>query len=105
MQRLGITDNLAVSHRHTIATAEQQGGVEAPGLLLDELQTVLLSHQTAVEQDGETIGESGELRVESGEFATAAEDEAAVEIVEAGLLAHFNVGEEPGQYLRHGGKL
>lgn len=49
LQGIGIADNLALFHRHAIATFEQQGRVEALGLLLDELQTVLLSHQTTVE--------------------------------------------------------
>ena len=87
----GIADNLAVLHRHAIAAAEQQGGVEALGLLLDELQTVLLVHQTAVEEDGETLRECRKLSVESGELVAAAENEAVVERVETGFLSHPDI--------------
>ena len=50
-----MTDCLAIVQGDAVATLEKQGGVEAPGLFLNELQTVLLSHQTTVEEDGETL--------------------------------------------------
>ena len=51
----GITDSFAVFEGDAVATLEEEGGVETLGFLLDELQAVLLCHQTTVEEEREMI--------------------------------------------------
>ena len=51
----GIADGVAIFESDAVASAKQQGGIEVLGFLLNELQTVLLSHQSTVEENGEAI--------------------------------------------------
>ena len=51
----GITDGFAIFEGDAVATLEEEGGVETPGFLLDELQAMLLCHQTTVEEKREMI--------------------------------------------------
>ena len=90
LQSRGIFHGTAIVERDAIATLQQQLGVESLQLLLHQLQTMVLSQQSALqehrdalahrinlslltrlndgEKAGDSLGDDGELRMEHGEF-------------------------------------